>query len=429
MTAPNQQTLAAETSLEGIGLHSGAVARVRFVPAREHQGIVFRRVDLADQPAVPARLEHVVSTDRGTTIAKGSARVATVEHLLAAVSALQLDNLQIEIDGPEVPIMDGSFQPFFEVLQRAGVREQPANAHLLQLKDPVQVSGPAGAAYTALPFATYRISATIEFPHPVIGRQFGAFEIAAEPFGAQLSPARTFGFVRDADALRQRGLAQGVTLDNAVVLDEERVINGELRWPDEFVRHKVGDVVGDLALTGARLQAHIIADRPSHAGNLELGRALVSAASRLVSGAPIVDIQTIMEHLPHRYPMLLVDRVIEIQPGKRIVGIKNVSINEPFFQGHYPGHPVMPGVLIIEAMAQVGGLLLMDMIEDMGQKVVYFMTLDNVKWRRPVVPGDQIRFELEMLQARRHTCRLRGVGYVDGHVVAEAEMMARFVDR
>jgi UDP-3-O-[3-hydroxymyristoyl] N-acetylglucosamine deacetylase/3-hydroxyacyl-[acyl-carrier-protein] dehydratase len=429
MTAPNQQTLAGGASLEGIGLHSGAPAIVRFAPAREHHGVVFRRIDLPDQPAVPALLEHVVSTDRGTTIARGDASVATVEHLLAAVSALRLDNLEIAIDGPEVPIMDGSFRPFLETLQQAGVREQAASARTLQLKDPLQVSAPGGASYAALPFRCYRISSIIEFQHPVIGRQFGAFDIEPSSFAAELAPARTFGFVRDADALRQRGLARGVTMANALVLDERQIINGEARWPDEFVRHKIGDIVGDLALTGGRVQAHIIADRPSHAGNLELGRALASAADRLAVGVPIVDIQKIMEHLPHRYPMLLVDRVIELVPGKRIVGIKNVTINEPFFQGHYPGHPVMPGVLIIEAMAQVGGLLLMEAIENMDEKIVYFMTLDNVKWRRPVVPGDQIRFELEMLQIRRHTCRLRGIGLVDGQVVAEAEMMARFVDR
>jgi UDP-3-O-[3-hydroxymyristoyl] N-acetylglucosamine deacetylase/3-hydroxyacyl-[acyl-carrier-protein] dehydratase len=429
MTGPKQQTLAQEAALEGVGLHSGAGACVRFSPASEHHGIVFRRTDLPDQPVVPALLEHVVSTDRGTTIARGEASVATIEHLLAAVSALQLDNLEIAIDGPEVPIMDGSFGPFFEALQAAGVREQGAPARVLQLKEPLQVSAPGGASYTALPFACYRISSSIEFQHPLIGRQFGAFDILPDAFATQLAPARTFGFVRDADALRQRGLARGVTLENTVVLDEHGIVNGETRWPDEFVRHKIGDIVGDLALTGGRVQAHVVADRPSHAGNLELGRALVSAASRLASGVPIVDIQKIMEHLPHRYPMLLVDRVIEIVPGKRIVGIKNVTINEPFFQGHYPGHPIMPGVLIIEAMAQVGGLLLMEMIEDLGEKIVYFLTLDNVKWRRPVVPGDQIRFELDMLQIRKHTCRLRGVGLVDGQVVAEAEMMARFVDR
>jgi len=429
MTAPRQQTTAFEASLEGIGLHSGMTAQVRFVPAPEHHGIVFQRTDLPDQPRIHAQLENVVSTDRGTTIGNGSATVATVEHLLAAVGALQLDNLLIEIGGPEVPIMDGSFQPFFQAIRNAGVQEQGASARVLHFKEPLQTSGPGGGCYTAIPFSSFRISSTIEFPHPVIGRQYGSFDVAPDPFGAQLAAARTFGFVKDADALHERGLARGVTLENAVLMDDQQLISGALRWPDEFVRHKVGDIVGDLTLAGGRMQVHVVAERPSHAGNIELARALVSAATRLAVGAPIVDIQKIMEHLPHRYPMLLVDRIIDFESGKRIVGIKNVTINEPFFQGHYPGHPVMPGVLIIEAMAQVGGLLLMDAVENPEEKVVYFMTLDNVKWRRPVVPGDQIRFELEMLQFRRHTCRLRGVGYVDGQVVAEAEMMARFVDR
>ncbi len=428
MSAPRQRTLAAEAALEGVGLHSGANARLRFRPAAPHHGVQFQRTDLAGTPAVPARLEHVTSTDRGTTIAAGEASVATIEHLLAAVGALQLDNLLIEIDGPEVPILDGSFRPFFEVLGAAGATEQDAPARVFELSAPITATADGGAAYTAVPGSGLRISATIEFRHPVIGRQFGSYDVGPERFGEQLAAARTFGFVKDKDALRERGLARGVTLENAVLLDEQGVMNGELRWPDEFVRHKIGDVIGDLVLTGARLHAHIIADRPSHAGNVELGRALSAAAGKSVA-RPIVDITKIMQYLPHRYPMLLVDRIIDFEQGKRIVGIKNVTINEPFFMGHYPGHPVMPGVLIIEAMAQVGGLLLMDAIENPDEKVVYFMTLDNVKWRRPVTPGDQIRFELEMLQFRRHTCRMRGVGYVDGDVVAEAELMARIVDR
>ncbi|MGH7463465.1 MAG: 3-hydroxyacyl-ACP dehydratase FabZ, partial [Longimicrobiales bacterium] len=219
------------------------------------------------------------------------------------------------------------------------------------------------------------------------------------------------------------------TLDNAIVLDDHGLASGELRFSDEFVRHKIGDIVGDLALLGRRLRAHIIAERPSHAGNLALAEALAAANSR-EQARPIVDIQRIMQHLPHRYPMLLVDRIIEFEAGKRIVGIKNVTINEPFFQGHYPGHPVMPGVLLIESMAQVGGLLLLDAIDNIEDKVVYFMTLDGVKFRRPVTPGDQLRFELEILQLRTHTCKMRGLGMVDGQLVVEAaEMMARIVDR
>ncbi|MGH7474734.1 MAG: UDP-3-O-acyl-N-acetylglucosamine deacetylase [Longimicrobiales bacterium] len=428
MSGARQQTLAAETELEGVGLHTGERTRLRFRPAAPDQGIRFRRVDLTGEPEIRAGLEQVSSTERGTSLGSDSVGVQTVEHLLAAAAALRLDNLVIEIDGPEVPIVDGSFRPFVQLFTDAGVVEQDRNARHVRLEQPVMAAGSGGASYVAVPAARYRISATIEFDHPLIGRQYGSFDVDASCFATELAPARTFGFLREADQLRRRGLARGATLDNALVLDEGGLAGGELRFHDEFVRHKIGDIVGDLALLGARLEVHVIADRPSHAGNLALARELLRHANT-GDGAPIVDSQKIMQYLPHRYPMLLVDRVVEFEAGKRIVGIKNVTINEPFFQGHYPGHPIMPGVLIIEAMAQVGGLLLMDAIENPEDKVVYFMSLDNVKWRRPVTPGDQIRFELEMLQLRRHVCRMRGVGRVDGQVVAEAEMMARIVDR
>jgi UDP-3-O-[3-hydroxymyristoyl] N-acetylglucosamine deacetylase/3-hydroxyacyl-[acyl-carrier-protein] dehydratase len=424
-----QQTIAHEASLEGVGLHLGRLARLRFLPAAPDTGIRFLRTDLDSAPQIPATLDNVAATDRSTTLGVGDATVATVEHLLAAVAACELDNLIVEIDAPEVPICDGSFAPFFRVLRAAGTAQQGTPARLLELTQPVRASGPSGASYVAVPDRAYRLAATIEFDHPLIGRQFGAYDVSPAAFERDIAGARTFGFMRDADALRARGLVQGVSLENAVVLDDRGIAHGQLRWHDEFVRHKAGDVIGDLALLGRRLHAQVIATRPSHAGNIELARALLASAKRTTNGAPIVDITRIMQHLPHRYPMLLVDRIIEFEPGKRIVGIKNVTINEPFFQGHYPGHPIMPGVLIIEAMAQVGGLLLMDSIENPESKVVYFMSLDNVKWRRPVTPGDQLRFELEMLQLRRHVCRMRGVGYVDGSIVAEAEMMARMVDR
>jgi UDP-3-O-[3-hydroxymyristoyl] N-acetylglucosamine deacetylase / 3-hydroxyacyl-[acyl-carrier-protein] dehydratase len=424
-----QQTPGAEAGIEGVGLHTGTTARLRFLPAEPGTGIRFRRTDLPGAPEIPADLQHVAATDRNTTLAAGDARVATVEHVLAAVFACELDNVVIELDGPEVPIADGSFGPFLEALRRAGVQTQGVPARVLELKETVRATGPAGASYVAVPDDAFRVAATIEFEHPLIRRQFGAYVVTPDEFHRDIGPARTFGFLRDAEALRERGLVQGVSFDNAVILDEEGVASGELRWPDEFVRHKAGDIIGDLALVGRRLRAQVIATRPSHAGNVEIARAITQAEARCTTGAPIVDINKIMQHLPHRYPMLLVDRIIDFEHGKRIVGIKNVTINEPFFQGHYPGHPIMPGVLLIEAMAQVGGLLMMDAIEDIENKVVYFMTMDNVKWRRPVTPGDQVRFELEMLQFRRHTCRMRGVGYVDGQVVAEADLMARIVDR
>lgn len=424
-----QQTIGSETTFEGTGLHTGETARLRFLPAEPGTGVRFRRTDLDGAPEIPATLDCVASTDRSTGLAAGEARVTTVEHLLAAVGACVLDNLVIEIDGPEVPIADGSFAPFFELLRAAGTLTQGAPARVLELAEPVSAEGPAGASYVAVPDASFRLSTTIEFDHPLIRRQFGSWGVTCDEFATELARARTFGFMRDAEALRARGLVKGVSLENALILNETGVASDGLRWPDEFVRHKAGDVIGDLVLTGHRIQAHVIATKPSHAGNIELARAMVKSAARTARGAPIVDINKIMQHLPHRYPMLLVDRIIDFEQGKRIVGIKNVTINEPFFQGHYPGHPIMPGVLLIEAMAQVGGLLMMDAIEDVENKVVYFMTMDNVKWRRPVTPGDQVRFELEMLQFRRHTCRMRGVGYVDGQVVAEAEMMARIVDR
>lgn len=424
-----QQTIAGEASLEGTGLHTGASTRLRFLPAAAGTGVIFRRTDLPDAPEVPATLDSVASTDRSTTLAVGDAEIATVEHLMAAVAASGLDNLLIEIDSDEVPIGDGSFAPFFELFQSTGMQQQGEPARVLQLQEPVRASGPAGSSYVAVPDDGYRIATTIEFDHPLIQRQFGAYDIGAAEFGAELSGARTFGFMKDAESLRARGLVRGVSLDNAVILDETGVASGALRWPDEFVRHKTGDVLGDLALLGRRLQAQVIATRPSHAGNVALARAIAQSATRIANGAPIVDINKIMQHLPHRYPMLLVDRVIEFEAGKRIVGIKNVTINEPFFQGHYPGHPIMPGVLIIEAMAQVGGLLIMDTIENIEDKVVYFMSMDGVKWRRPVTPGDQIRFEVEMLQVRRQVCRMRGIGYVDGQIAAEASFMAAIMDR
>jgi len=254
--------------------------------------------------------------------------------------------------------------------------------------------------------------------------------VTPQAFARELAPARTFGFTSEVAALQAKGLIKGASSANAIVLDERGLANGgELRWPDEFVRHKAADILGDLVLTGGRVRAHIVATRPSHGGNIALAWALTRAAQR--GGAPKMDIGRIMDVLPHRYPFLLVDRIIEVEGQQRIVGIKNVTINEPFFQGHFPGHPIMPGVLIIEAMAQVGGMLLMGFFEgqNVEDKVVYFMSLDNVKFRRPVVPGDQIRFELEMVQFRGKTCKMKGVGFVDGQVVAEADMMASVVDR
>ncbi|TVR58762.1 MAG: bifunctional UDP-3-O-[3-hydroxymyristoyl] N-acetylglucosamine deacetylase/3-hydroxyacyl-ACP dehydratase [Gemmatimonadales bacterium] len=431
MIGSKQATLVERVRLSGVGVHSGTEATLTLVPAPECTGIVFQRTDLEGSPRIPANLDHVSDTELGTTLAlpDGSAKVMTVEHLMAALAAAGISNVVVEIDGPEPPILDGSFGPYLAAIQAAGVEVQEADLPVIRIRRPVTASGSQGSSYVATSASDYRISATIDFSHSTIGRQYGSFEVGRDVFRDQLAPARTFGFRAQAEALRERGLAQGSSLENTVVLDDDGVMNDGLRFPDEFLRHKVGDMVGDLALLGARLEGHIVADRPSHEGNIALARAIVEDQRRSPEGEAIVDTKQILQYLPHRYPMLLVDRITHFESGKRIVGIKNVTVNEPFFQGHYPGHPIMPGVLIIEAMAQVGGLLLMDTIENPDQKVVYFMSLDRVKWRRPVTPGDQLVFQLELLQFRRSVCKMRGEGFVDGKLVAEAELMARVMDR
>jgi UDP-3-O-[3-hydroxymyristoyl] N-acetylglucosamine deacetylase/3-hydroxyacyl-[acyl-carrier-protein] dehydratase len=329
------------------------------------------------------------------------------------------------MNAPEPPILDGSAAPFVEALSVAGLAELPGEPDFLDLTEPVRIIDGA-SVYEAYPAAQLELDVTIEFPHPLIGRQSLHFVLSREAFASELSRARTFGFTHEVDALREKGLIKGASLDNAVVLDDSDILSGDLRWSDEFVRHKAMDCVGDLALAGARVRARIIAVKPSHRGTVTLVRELVKAARKEKS---MYTIEDIMKVLPHRYPFLLVDRILEIEEKKRIVGLKNVTINEPFFQGHFPGHPIMPGVLIIEAMAQVGGMLLLGSVPDPDTKVVYFMSLDNVKFRRPVKPGDQLRFELDVVQLRGTVCKMRGVGKVDGEVVVEADMAATIRDR
>ena len=428
MARHNQHTIAGSVELHGIGVHSGSEAALTIKPAPEGSGIVFVRTDLDDPVRIPARLEYVTSTELGTSLGNEGVDILTVEHLLAALAALEVDNALLEVNGPEVPILDGSFAPYFDAVDGTGRRSQSAKATIIEVSDAITIEDGHGASYVAVPHDGFRVSATIDFSHGAIGRQHGAYGIDEGGFRNHLAAARTFGFRADADALHARGLALGASLENTVVLDGERVLNGSLRYPDEFVRHKAGDLVGDLALMGGRFRGHIIAERPSHGGNVALARAIRDSHDS-VQRAGNIDVKRILDCLPHRYPMLLVDRIVEFEPGKRIVGLKNVTINEPFFPGHFPDHPIMPGVLIVEAMGQVGGLLLMEAVEDPDKKVVYFMSLDNVKWRRPVIPGDQILFEVEMINLRRSVCKMRGKGTVDGKVVAEADMMARIVDR
>ena len=434
-------TVAQEASLEGVGLHLGEQCRVTFKPAPSGQGIVLRRVDVKDADPIRANVDEVSETERRTQLGTGHNTVHTVEHVLAAVAALGIDDLTIEMDGPEPPILDGSASPFYELLTSAGLATLDGQPEILTLTEPVRIID-GESVYEAYPSDGLELDVTIEFPHPLIGRQSTRICVSRESFETELSAARTFGFVREVEWLRSRGLIKGASVENAIVLDDVGLVSGPLRWRDEFVRHKAMDCIGDLALAGARVRARIVAVKPSHRGTVTLVRELIRSgrihagngsqvkAKKQEPGRPTVyGIEDIMKVLPHRYPFLLVDRILEIEPNKRVVGIKNVTINEPFFQGHFPGHPIMPGVLIVEAMAQVGGMLLLGPMEDPESKVVYFMSLDNVRFRKPVKPGDQIVFEVEIIQIRGKIAKTRGVARVDGEVVAEAEMAAMVRDK
>lgn len=430
----NRRTIAREVSLEGIGLHLGAACRLTFRPAKSGSGIVFRRADLPNSPLIPALADRAVLTERRTQIGEDPVSVHTCEHVLAAVAGCGIDDVEIELDAAEPPIMDGSAAAFVEALDRAGVKEQAGDVRYVRLARAVRVVD-GESVYEAEPADELDVDVTIDFPHPVIGAQRGRYRVTPETFRTELAAARTFGFVREVDALRAKGLIQGASLDNAVVLDENGIVNAPVRWPDEFVRHKAMDCVGDLALAGGRVRAKITAMKPSHRGTVLLVRAMNEASVTEPSktetakiGTRTIEVEEIMKVLPHRYPFLLVDRILE-KSEKRVVGLKNVTINEPFFQGHFPGHPIMPGVLIVEAMAQVGGMLLMGAVPNPENKVVYFTSLNDVRFRQPVKPGDQLIFELELLQVRGMMCKMKGIAKVDGKLVCEAEMGAVVRDK
>jgi UDP-3-O-[3-hydroxymyristoyl] N-acetylglucosamine deacetylase/3-hydroxyacyl-[acyl-carrier-protein] dehydratase len=428
-----QATIDKEVSLEGVGIHTGNASRITLKPAEPGAGIVFVRTDLDGYPRIPARVEYVSSVDRGTTLSADGVEVHTVEHLLAAIRASGVDNLVVEIDADEPPGMDGSALPFLEILDRAGLRGLDAEREVLRLEEPFHHED-GGVGFLLLPAPGFKITFHIEYDHPLVGNQVVTVDVDRENFRTEVAPARTFCFEEDVEALEKAGLIRGGSLENAIVIGKDRILNEEkMRFKDEFVRHKVLDLIGDLTLLGPALQAHVIATRSGHPANVglvrRLARDLLGRDAGARPGTLQLDINQILEILPHRYPFILVDRILEMEVGKRAVGIKNVTINEPFFVGHFPGHPIMPGVLQIEAMGQVGGLLLMNSVPDPENKVVYFIALDNIRFRKPVRPGDRIRFELEMLKLRGRTCKMKGVAYVDGARIAEAEMMAMVMDK
>jgi UDP-3-O-[3-hydroxymyristoyl] N-acetylglucosamine deacetylase/3-hydroxyacyl-[acyl-carrier-protein] dehydratase len=449
-----QQTLRQSVSYAGIGLHSGNPVNMTFLPAPPNSGIRFRRIDLEGKPEIEARIENVVQTNRSTTLGKGSAKIQTVEHVLATFAGLGVDNAVVELDANEPPIADGSAREYTRMVETAGLGPQAEAREVFSVTTPLELQS-SDTLVSIFPHERLKVSCTSADKE---GRfsQFLSMEITPETWRREIAPARTFCFFEEIEYLIKNGLIKGGSLENAVVIRDDAVLTTEpLRFPDEFVRHKILDILGDLSLLGRPLCGHIVAVRPSHASNCELARLLDTqmrkplvavqtfmpppaaeksvaaltpeALEELVKEGATLDVIQIMKIVPHRYPFLMVDRITKIE-GNRIVGIKNVTANEPFFQGHFPGHPIMPGVLQLEAIAQVVGILMLRQTENFG-KLAYFMSAETVKWRKPVRPGDTLRIECEMTKIRGKIGKAKGVCYVEAEPVSEAEITFMVVDR
>jgi UDP-3-O-[3-hydroxymyristoyl] N-acetylglucosamine deacetylase / 3-hydroxyacyl-[acyl-carrier-protein] dehydratase len=417
-----QRSIQREGEVVGVGLHSGATTRVRLKPAPAGAGVTFVRTDLPGRPRIPADAVHIGKRPRCTSLQEpGGAEVHTVEHLLACLTALHVDNLEVEIDGSECPGLDGSSREFLALVESCRPVEQDAPREVLVLDEPVTVPGGEGAALTALPAREgLTLGYTLDYGAGYPGSQHVTVLVGPETFRNEVAPARTFCLASEADQLKRAGLGKGATTQNTLVIGERGVLENETRWPDEFARHKLLDLLGDLFLLGADLQATVLAHRTGHEANQELVRAL----RRRRGGGPrpgSMSATQVRRVLPHRYPFLLVDRVVEMDGFRRAVGIKNVSVNEPFFQGHYPSEPIMPGVLIVEALAQLAGILLLRKLELSGRLPV-LLSIDRVKFRQTVVPGDQLRLEAETLRLSGGRGRVRCRASVDGHLVAEARL-------
>lgn len=414
-----QRTVERKGEITGVGLHSGKEVRLRVEPAGPDAGVTFIRDDLPKSPRIAARSENLREMQRRTAlIGERDADVHTVEHFLACCTGLGIDNLDVFVDGAECPGMDGSALPFLEMLEGLGRVEQDAERVVLRPAQAISVSATGDATVVAMPAPDgLSVSYTLDYGHRYLDVQHFSMRVTPETFREELAPARTFCLESEADALRKMNLGLGATYENTLVVGEEGVIQNTLRFEDEFARHKTLDLLGDLFLLGADLQGHVIAHRSGHIANLRLVRALLEPRRKKSALGPV----QIRRILPHRYPFLLVDRVIEIDGFQRAVGVKNVSVNEPFFQGHYPGQPIMPGVLILEAMAQLAGILLLRKLELTG-KVPVLLSIDRVKFRRAVVPGDQIRMEAHTIRLSSGRGRVRCRSTVEGALVSEARL-------
>jgi UDP-3-O-[3-hydroxymyristoyl] N-acetylglucosamine deacetylase/3-hydroxyacyl-[acyl-carrier-protein] dehydratase len=433
-----QHTLAKPASITGTSLHTGEQVTLTLQPAPENFGFKFRRIDLEDKPFISALVEKVQKVERATTIAEGGVNVHTVEHVISALTGMGVDNAIIEMDANEPPIVDGSSQPFVELIKKAGVVAQEAPRKVFEIREPIYQETRDGTILTIVPDKKFRISCTNVGPG---GRftQFLSLEINPETYEKEIAPARTFVYYEDIAPLMEKGLIKGGTLEAAVVVRGDTLLSKQpLRFDNEFVRHKILDIIGDLMLCGRRITGHVIAVRPGHGPNTELARAIdsqykamramVPPPLAIPSGEAVLSVTEVMKIIPHRYPFLLIDRIINLEGDTKCTGVKNVTINEPFFQGHFPGHPVMPGVLQLEAMAQVASIVLMRMPAHQG-KIGYFLSADKVKWRKPVIPGDTLIIETEITKTKRSVAQAIGRCIVNGQVVSEAELMFSVVDR
>lgn len=459
-----QKTIQKSTSLEGVGLHSGATVKLTFLPAGEHHGIKFQRIDLEGEPVIPADVGRVVSTDRSTTIQSADASVSTVEHVLSALAGLTIDNVLIQLNGPEVPILDGSAKMFVQALEKAGTKEQETEREYFIVEEPIIFRNEeTGTELMALPHDGFEVVTMIDFGSPVLGQQYATLS-NLEGYAENIAPCRTFVFLRELEMLFEHNLIKGGDLDNAIVIadsavpqkqldrlakklnrpkvafDGQGILNNlKLHFKNEPARHKLLDVLGDITLLGRPIKGRILATKPGHASNVAFTKMLKQSflKQRKLRGKPrydpneepIFDSVKIAEWLPHRFPFLLVDKIIYMEENM-VVGVKNVTFNEPFFQGHFPNNPVMPGVLQIEGMAQTGGILALSTVDDPGNWDTYFLKIENAKFKHMVVPGDTVLFKMELIAPiRRGICQMRGTAYVGNKIVSEAEMTAQIVKR